>query len=173
MNVIWLYGLSGSGKTTLGYRLSTVLGWSFLDADVLRVDKSVKKDFTRNGRLEFQTILRCETLRLLQDNNSVVVASITPYRELRVINRGFFSNYSFYEVYLKCDICVLIERDPKGLYKKAISKDIPCFTGISDIFEEYEGLSIGDPKPNLIVDTENYTEDESYNYLLTNVISWN
>jgi adenylylsulfate kinase len=42
---------------------------------------------------------------------------------------------SFIEVYVKCPIAVLAERDVKGLYKKALAGEIPHFTGVSDPYE--------------------------------------
>jgi adenylylsulfate kinase-like enzyme len=41
----------------------------------------------------------------------------------------------FVEVYMECPVEVLIERDVKGLYKKALAGEIPRFTGISDPYE--------------------------------------
>ena len=55
-------------------------------------------------------------------------------------------------------------RDPKGLYVKARSGDIPEFTGISAPYEV--------PKdPELIVKTENLVVDESAEQLLSFVRS--
>ena len=45
-------------------------------------------------------------------------------------------------------------RDPKGLYKKARAGEIKNFTGIDDPYEAPES-------PELIIDTENQTLDES------------
>ena len=42
---------------------------------------------------------------------------------------------NFVEVYVECPIDVLVERDVKGLYKKAIAGEIKNFTGISDPYE--------------------------------------
>ena len=41
----------------------------------------------------------------------------------------------FIEIYMQCPLEVLIERDVKGLYKKALAGEIPQFTGISDPYE--------------------------------------
>ena len=37
----------------------------------------------------------------------------------------------FVEIYISTDINLCIDRDPKGLYKKAIAGEIKDFTGIS------------------------------------------
>ena len=41
----------------------------------------------------------------------------------------------FLEVYIDAPLDVAEERDPKGLYKKARTGEIPNFTGISDPYE--------------------------------------
>ncbi|MBN1459549.1 MAG: adenylyl-sulfate kinase, partial [Armatimonadetes bacterium] len=56
----------------------------------------------------------------------------------------------FVEVYCKCDIDTLKDRDPKGLYEKALNGEIKNFTGVSDPYEAPD-------KPEVIVDTA--TED--------------
>jgi adenylylsulfate kinase len=58
------------------------------------------------------------------------------------------------EVYVQCPLQVLIERDVKGLYAKALKGEIPNFTGISDPYEPPEN-------PEVIVETDKETVDES------------
>jgi adenylylsulfate kinase len=59
----------------------------------------------------------------------VVVSLISPYDDIRNQIRAFCQN--FVEVYLSTDIETCIQRDPKGLYKKALNGEINDFTGIS------------------------------------------
>ena len=68
---------------------------------------------------------------------------------------------NFIEVYVKCSLDKCIERDVKGMYKKAIAGEIKNFTGISDPFEEPE-------KPELIVETDKESEEESLQKILLN-----
>jgi adenylylsulfate kinase-like enzyme len=63
----------------------------------------------------------------------VIVAAISPYRAGRDELRQRIAN--FVEIYMHCPIEVLIQRDVKGLYKKALSGEIAHFTGISDLYE--------------------------------------
>jgi adenylylsulfate kinase-like enzyme len=42
----------------------------------------------------------------------------------------------FIEVFVKCPIHVLVQRDVKGLYRKALAGEIEEFTGISNPYEE-------------------------------------
>ena len=67
-----------------------------------------------------------------------ILAAINPYEEVRKEIRSM-GNY-VKTVFVKADITTAIDRDPKGLYKKALLPDnhpdkIPNFTGISDPFE--------------------------------------
>jgi adenylylsulfate kinase-like enzyme len=60
------------------------------------------------------------------------VLSIFP--EWQQWNRDNISNY--FDVYIKCDIDLLIKRDSKGLYKKAILGEIKNVVGIDLLFPE-------------------------------------
>jgi hypothetical protein len=82
----------------------------------------------------------------------VITALISPYREGRNYARQLIGD--FVEVYVQCPLQVLIERDVKGLYAKALKGEIPNFTGISDPYEPPEN-------PEVIVETDKETVDES------------
>jgi adenylylsulfate kinase-like enzyme len=43
---------------------------------------------------------------------------------------------NFIEIFCECPLEVLVERDVKGLYKKALAGEIKNFTGVSDPYEE-------------------------------------
>lgn len=53
----------------------------------------------------------------------------------------------FVEIYVRCPLPVLQQRDVKGLYKKAAVGEIQNFTGVSDPYEE-------PLHPELVVDTD-------------------
>ena len=55
---------------------------------------------------------------------------------------------------MKCPLDVLVQRDVKGLYKKAIAGEIKNFTGVSDPYE--------DPlHPEVVVETDKETPEQS------------
>jgi adenylylsulfate kinase len=72
-------------------------------------------------------------------------------------------NNNFYEVYVKCSLETCIRRDPKGLYKKALSGEIKDLTGLQDPYEEPDN-------PEIVVDTERQTVVECVNVILDRVL---
>ena len=140
---LWMTGLSGAGKTTLTTELVEQLhtrGVSIevLDGDEVRTNLSKGLGFSKEDR---DTNIRRigYVSRLLSRNGvGVITAAISPYRAVRDEVRSSVENdgAEFIEVYVKCPIEVLAERDVKGLYKKALAGEIKEFTGVSDPYEE-------------------------------------
>jgi adenylylsulfate kinase-like enzyme len=161
--LIWIYGMSGVGKTTLGSRLARDLKFMLVDGDVVRNFLGASKDFSPAGRREHQNQLRGWLHMRLWCEESFVVASITPYTDMRKWNRVVFRE-DYFEVLLDCGLDVLIARDPKSLYRMAFAGDIPYFTGVSDVFE------LG--SPDLVVPTGTCPEDTSYKILWEGVQRW-
>jgi adenylylsulfate kinase-like enzyme len=81
-----------------------------------------------------------------------ITAAISPYKDTRAEVRRRIGR--FVEVYVRCSIEVLSERDVKGLYKKALAGEIDHFTGVSDPYEAPDA-------PDVIVDSGTQTVDES------------
>ena len=74
----------------------------------------------------------------------VIVALISPYEEFRNEVRSICKN--FIEVFVCANVDTCIQRDPKGLYKKALAGEIENFTGISAPY-------FPPTNPEIIVDT--------------------
>jgi adenylyl-sulfate kinase len=136
---LWFTGLSGSGKSTLAVQVEGILrerglNVEILDGDVVRTHLSKGLGFSKEDRDE--NIRRIGFVcHLLTKNGAVAIsAAISPYRAIRDENRALIGR--FVEVYCKCPIEVLAERDVKGLYKKALAGEIKNFTGVSDPYEE-------------------------------------
>src|SRR5437867_6884049 len=135
---IWFTGMPGAGKTTSASLLEQRLRASgasveMLDGDVVRTRLSKGLGFSKEDRDE--NIRRigfvCE---LLSRNGIIAIAAvISPYRAARSDVRARIPN--FVEVHMDCPLEVLIERDAKGLYRKALAGKISHFTGISDPYE--------------------------------------
>jgi adenylyl-sulfate kinase len=142
---IWLTGLSGAGKSTMGLALQQVLlerglNVELLDGDEVRTNLSKGLGFSKEDRdINIRRI--GYVCKLLSRNGVVAIAAaISPYRKVRREVRENIGR--FVEVYMECPIEVLTERDPKGLYEKALKGEIPNFTGISDPYEPPEGAEI-------------------------------
>jgi adenylylsulfate kinase len=167
--VIWLTGLPGSGKTTIAKALDPKLkklGFKIelLDGDIVRKELSPELGFTKQDR-EMHARRVVYLSKLLSRNGIIsIVCLISPYREFRRYARSEISvNNNFYEVYVKCSLETCIRRDPKGLYKKAISGEIKDLTGLQDPYEEPEN-------PEIIVDTEGQTLEECVNVILNRIL---
>src|SRR6266705_311604 len=159
---LWFTGLSGAGKTTLARLVETELSArghkvEVLDGDVIRTNLSKGLGFSKEDR--DTNIRRIGFVCNLLTRNDVVAiaAAISPYREVRDELRRDIG--SFVEVYVKCPIEVLAERDPKGLYKKAMAGEIKNFTGVDDPYEPPEN-------PELVVDTMVEGPQESLQHVL-------
>ncbi len=154
---LWFTGLSGAGKTTLARLVETELSArghkvEVLDGDVIRTNLSRGLGFSKEDR--DTNIRRIGFVCNLLTRNDVVAiaAAISPYREVRDELRRDIG--SFVEVYVRCPIEVLAERDVKGLYKKALAGEIKNFTGVDDPYESPLAAEV-------IVETDTETPDES------------
>lgn len=135
---LWFTGMSGTGKSTISHMLVErlrALGAKveILDGDIVRTHLSKDLGFAKADRDE--NIRRIGFVCDLLSRNGViaVAAAISPYRALREELRERITN--FVEVHVQCPLEVLIGRDTKGLYRKALAGEIPNFTGISDPYE--------------------------------------
>ncbi len=137
---LWLTGLSGSGKSTLAFALERrllTLGQAayVLDGDNIR--HGLTRDLGFSPRDRAENIRRiAEVARLMNDAGLIVItAFISPYREDREMARTIIGAGEYLEVHVTTAMQVCEQRDPKGLYKRARSGEIPAFTGISAPYE--------------------------------------
>jgi bifunctional enzyme CysN/CysC len=138
---LWIFGLSASGKTTLAYKVSELLNKKnikniVLDADIVRAGLNKDLGFSVNDRNE--NIRRIsEVSKLFLESGVVpIVTAITPKMSERLYVQNILPKNKTKFIYMNTSLKTCIERDPKGLYKKAKSGDIKNMTGISMEFEE-------------------------------------
>lgn len=158
--VYWITGLSGAGKTTIGqlfyWRLKKIRSSVvYLDGDVLRQVFGSSYGHTQEDRknLAMQYSQLCNMLS--GQSIDVVCATISMFRDIRKWNRTNISRY--FEIYLKVPIEILIERDQKQLYSRALRGEILNVMGVDLEIEEPEApdltiLNDGSKKVDEIVE---------------------
>lgn len=158
---LWFTGLSGAGKTTLTNEIVPQLKArgvkvEVLDGDEVRTNLSKGLGFSKEDR---DTNIRRigYVARLLSRNGvAVIVAAISPYKEIRdEVRRDIEANgAAFVEVFVQASLDTLVQRDVKGLYKRAIAGEIANFTGVSDPYE-------APVHPEILISSDTETVEES------------
>ena len=142
---IWMTGLPASGKSTVAAQLEARLVDAGipayrLDGDNLRHGLNEGLGFSPEDRTE--NIRRtAEAAKLLSDAGVVVLVSlVSPMAADREMARQVHEadGLEFVEVHVDTSLEECERRDPKGLYAKARSGEIPGFTGISAPYEPPE-----------------------------------
>ncbi|MSP79113.1 MAG: adenylyl-sulfate kinase [Dehalococcoidia bacterium] len=135
---IWMTGLSGAGKSTISEKLIKELeargrAVEILDGDVVRTNLSKGLGFSKEDRDTNIRRIGFVCKLLTRHGVTVISAAISPYRDVRDEVRKDIGN--FVEVFVDAPLDTLVERDVKGLYKKAIAGEVKNFTGVSDPYE--------------------------------------
>jgi bifunctional enzyme CysN/CysC len=145
--VIWFTGLSGSGKSTIANALEVALHAQgkrtfILDGDNVRQGLNKDLGFTDADRVE--NIRRvAEVAKLMMEAGLLVMAaSISPFRREREMARELIGPDNFVEVYVSTPLQVCEQRDPKGLYKRARSGQLPNMSGIGSPYEPPEAPQV-------------------------------
>lgn len=162
--ILWFTGLSGAGKSTLSNLLEKRLFDDKFQVYVLDGDR------VRQGLCEdlgFSELDRGENIRRIGEVAKlfadaaflVIVAFISPFRKDRDRIRQTMDKDRFIEVFVDCPLNVCVDRDTKGLYKKAIAHEIEEFTGISSPYE-------APLTPEIHLHTSDQTIDECINIMV-------
>ena len=157
---IWLLGLSGSGKTTLGSLLRLYLDGQGFDVEFIDADTFCRSNglsaATPEDRVRNTDALRDYALSLQAQGKLCVVAAATPYESMRQSNRAMLPMYR--EVWVRCSLQTLVQRDTKGLYAKAERGDLHALDSVFDAFDEPRN-------PHAIIETDVYSLVECYEQL--------
>jgi adenylyl-sulfate kinase len=162
--VLWLTGLSGAGKSTVAAKLGPALAErghrvELLDGDEVRTNLCQGLGFSREDRDTNIARIGYVASKLAKHGVAVLVAAISPYREARDRVRESVDN--FVEVHVAAPLSTCAERDPKGLYAKALAGEIKHFTGVSDPYE-----------PPLDAEIVLHTESESVDDSVHQILGW-
>jgi adenylylsulfate kinase len=164
--IILLCGLSGAGKTTLAKAVKQKLAEAdifieLIDADEYR--QRLFKDllYSKEDRNENIRRLGFIANKFSSHNIITVISAINPYDEIRQELVKSYKNVKV--VHVDCPLPVLVKRDTKGLYKRALlpagdPQKINNLTGVNDPFE-------APANPDIYINTYNLTIDESTNEL--------
>jgi adenylylsulfate kinase len=140
--IIWLTGLSGAGKTSLalatkGRLAATGQPVEVLDGDEMRITLCKGLGFSREDRDENVHRIALVARLLARNGVATIVSAISPYRDTRLALRRAAEAESipFVEVFVDCSLDVLIRRDVKGLYRRALTGELLHLTGVSDPYE--------------------------------------
>jgi sulfate adenylyltransferase len=164
--ILWFTGLSGAGKSTLAKALQERLGKErpveVLDGDEIRTFLSAELGFSKEDRDTNIRRIGYVARVLARNGVAAIAAAISPYCETRqeVHRLAERDGVPFLEVFAHAELDSLIERDVKGLYKKALAGTIKHFTGISDPYEPPE-------KPDILVETDRESVEQSVAKILS------
>ncbi|MCF6155048.1 MAG: adenylyl-sulfate kinase [Candidatus Brocadia sp.] len=163
---VWFTGSSGSGKSAISQLLGKKLKeWGrnveILDGDVVRTNLCQGLDFRKQDQDIYAQRIAFVCKLLTRNGVAVISVAISPYQESRENARKEIGN--FVEVYTKCPTEVCAQRDVEGMHQKALKGEIQDFPGASDPYEE-------PLKPDLVVETDKETAEESTNKIINKLI---
>jgi adenylylsulfate kinase len=158
--IVWFTGMPSAGKSTLAREVGSVVrsvrAVEILDGDEVRAQLSVGLGFSREDRDTNVRRIGFVARLLARHGVLVITAAISPYAATREEMRRLaeLDNIRFVEVFVRADLDVLVRRDVKGLYKRALAGELLHFTGVSDPYE-------APTSPDLVVRTDLETVGES------------
>lgn len=167
--IVWLTGLSGAGKSTIADGVEARLNrggvhTAVLDGDNLRLGLNADLGFGAADRNE--NVRRVAAVaRLMADAGLVVLCPlISPFRRERAMAREAAGAVAFFEVFVDAPLATCIERDPKGLYRRALAGEIRDFTGLDQPYEAPEA-------PQLVVGREGETAEAAVERVIAALVA--
>ncbi|MBT6937933.1 MAG: adenylyl-sulfate kinase [Candidatus Marinimicrobia bacterium] len=153
--------MSGSGKSTLSKKLIQFLENNnktllYLDGDEIRSKVEYKNDFSVQSikQNSLEIIKECNIFLDLYDY--IIVSVIAPFEDTRAHARKIFGD-NYIEIFVNATLKELVRRDTKGLYKNALNGVLKNLIGV-DSNTPYQLPT----KPDLVIDTDNENEDQSF-----------
>ena len=169
--ILLFCGLSGAGKSTLAEKVRNKLATEEIFIEIIDADEyrqRLFKDLKYSMEDRFENIRRLGFIanKFSSHNIITIISAINPYDSIRNELARTYKNVKV--VHIDCDINVLIKRDTKGLYKRALLPEghpdkLSNLTGINDPFEVPE-------LPDLYVNTDKSTIKENVNEIRSFII---
>ena len=171
MLFIQLTGLSGSGKSTIAKGVKELLKSNemhieVIDGDIYRKKLCPDLGFSKEDRHENIRRLGFVSNKFAVNGIVSILAAINPYEEIRKELSMYGPHVK--TVWINCDLDILIQRDTKQLYKKAMLPDdhpdkVKNLTGVNDPYESPENA-------DLIINTGFESEESSIKLLYDFII---
>ena len=162
--VLWFTGLSGSGKSTIANLVERQLYQMgvrtfLLDGDNVRHGLNRDLGFADADRVE--NIRRVgEVAKLFVEAGLVVICSfISPFRAERRMLRELLPEGDFIEIFVDTPLEDCMQRDPKGLYAKALKGEIANFTGVTSPYEAPQN-------PELVLPTKSLSPPQAAEHVI-------
>jgi len=145
----WITGFAGAGKSTIGRLLYDHIKGEkenvvILDGDEIRA-VFPNSDYTLEGRKHVTRQIGSFAKMLNGQNIDCICCVIGMINECRRWNRENIENYT--EVYIRVPMDVLIKRDQKSLYSKALRREITNVWGVDLKAEEPQD-------PDIVIDND-------------------
>ena len=161
-HIFWLLGPTSSGKTTIArgatqYLRSADLPIIHFDGDEVRDFFGEDFGFGEENRMRVVEVLVQLANKSAEAGLNVIVSALTAHPEAREYARNNIKNLSM--VYIDCPLSICIERDPKGLYKRALNGEIDTLIGYNSKYIEPEN-------PDFVIKTEKATYQNSLTQLV-------
>ncbi len=150
---LWFFGLPASGKSTLAKRVvNESANHVLLDGDEVR-QAVANFNMDQNARLLHLSYMAFCCRQLNECGINVAAAFVTPLRLHRARILEILPDVKF--IWLRCTLETCAARDPKGLWKKAASGNMPHLTGAGGEWEEPSDCA-------LTLQTDAMTVDEAF-----------
>jgi len=139
--VLWFTGLPCSGKSTLAVIIAKEIERrgrlvDVLDGDEVRTHLTKGLGFSKEDRDTNIRRIGWVCGKIAKHGGIAISAAISPYRNIRDEVRALVNGQAtFVEVFVDTPLEVCIQRDVKGMYKKALAGEMKNFTGIDDPYE--------------------------------------
>lgn len=158
--ILQFTGLSGAGKSSIAQKVKQLLEakgheTAVIDGDQYRQTICKGLGFSKEDRCENIRRLGAVAASFSSKGCIAIIAAINPYDEVR---SELKDQYGAMTVWIDCSLEVLLQRDTKGLYRRALLPDgdpekVHNLTGVNDAYEP-------PAQPDLVLQTHTQSLDE-------------